>query len=147
MANKFLSNIELYAGLIDSTISTGSSAQILSSTGSGVKWIDRPVESFTTVTKVSNTFAIDLSANNNFLLNASGTFYITLSNRSSNIGQTGTIIINNTGTTTAQPLPSYMLTPEGATLDWVNTSGAVSVISYIVFEEGKVLCNYVGNFQ
>lgn len=147
MANKFLSNIELDAGLIDSTNSTGSSAQILSSTGSGVKWIDRPVESFTTVTKALNTFTIDLSANNNFLLNASGTFYIVLTNRSTSVGQSGTIVINNTAATSGQALPSYMYTPEGATLDWVNTSGAISIISYIVFEENKVLCNYVGNFQ
>jgi hypothetical protein len=140
-------NFRLTGSFYDITNDPGTTGQILSSTSSGVEWIDRPVESLTTVTKALNTFTIDLNANNNFLLNASGTFYIVLSNRSSNIGQTGTIIINNTAATSGQPLPSYMLTPEGATIDWVNTSGAVSVISYVVFEENKVLCNYVGNFQ
>jgi hypothetical protein len=106
------------------------------------------LRSLTEVAKsASNIFSINLSNNDSFLLNASGTYYIELSISSSNIGQSGTIIINNTAATTAQALPSYMLTPEGATLDWVNTSGAVSIISYFVLATDKVLCNYVGNFQ
>ena len=40
MANKFLTNIELDAGLVDVNGNTGTSGQILSSTGSGVDWID-----------------------------------------------------------------------------------------------------------
>ncbi len=39
MAQKFLSNIELEAGLVDANGNTGTSGQILSSTGSGVDWI------------------------------------------------------------------------------------------------------------
>lgn len=105
------------------------------------------LRSLTTVTKSLNTFAINLSDNDNFLLNASGTYYITLTISSDNIGQSGTIIINNTAATSAQALPSYMLTPEGASISFINTSGAVSIISYFVLATDKVLCNYVGNFQ
>jgi len=103
--------------------------------------------SLTTVTKFSNIFTLNLNTNNNFLLNASGIYSIAMTITSANIGQSGAIIINNTAATTAGALPSYMLTPEGATLDWVNTSGAVSIISYFVIATDKVLCNYVGNFQ
>ena len=103
--------------------------------------------SLTTVTKFSNKFTLNLNTNNNFLLNASGIYSIAMTITSANIGQSGTIIINNTAATTAGALPSYMLTPEGATLDWVNTSGAVSIISYLVIATDKVLCNYVANFQ
>lgn len=103
--------------------------------------------SLTTVTKFSNIFTLNLNTNNNFLLNASGVYSIAMTITSANIGQSGAIIINNTAATTAGALPSYMLTPEGATLDWVNTSGAVSIISYFVIATDKVLCNYVANFQ
>jgi hypothetical protein len=103
--------------------------------------------SLTTVTKFSNIFTLNLNTNNNFLLNASGIYSIAMTITSANIGQSGAIIINNTAATTAGALPSYMLTPEGATLDWVNTSGAVSIISYFVIATDKVLCNYVANFQ
>ena len=106
------------------------------------------LRSLTTVSKNPfNIFSINLSTNDNFLLNASGTYSIALSISSNNIGQSGTIIINNTAATSAQALPSYMLTPEGASVSFVNTSGAVSIISYFVLATDKVLCNYVGNFQ
>jgi hypothetical protein len=39
MASKFLTNIELNAGLVDVNGNTGTSGQILSSTGSGVDWV------------------------------------------------------------------------------------------------------------
>ena len=39
MANKFLTNIELNAGLVDVNGNTGTSGQILSSTGGGVDWV------------------------------------------------------------------------------------------------------------
>jgi hypothetical protein len=114
----------------------------------GGAFIDEALyRSVTTVTKALNIFAIDLSDNDNFLLNASGFYSITMTITSDNIGQSGTIIINNTAATTASALPSYMLTPEGASVSWVNTSGAVSIISYFVLATDKVLCNYVGNFQ
>ena len=43
-------------------------------------------------------------------------------------------------------LPSYMLTPGGATLNFVTTANAISIISYYVHATDKVLVNYVGNF-
>ena len=44
MAKKFLSDIELDAGLVDVNGNTGTSGQILSSTGESVDWIDNEVE-------------------------------------------------------------------------------------------------------
>ena len=41
MAQKFLSNIELEAGLVDVNGNTGTAGQILSSTGTGVDWISQ----------------------------------------------------------------------------------------------------------
>jgi len=41
MAKKFLSDIELDAGLVDVNGNTGTSGQILSSTGTGVDWISQ----------------------------------------------------------------------------------------------------------
>ena len=40
MAKKFLSDIELEAGLVDVNGNTGTSGQILSSTGTAVDWVD-----------------------------------------------------------------------------------------------------------
>lgn len=41
MSQKFLSNIELNAGLVDGNDTTGTSGQVLTSTGTGVEWIDQ----------------------------------------------------------------------------------------------------------
>ena len=41
MAQKFLTNIELEAGLVDGSDSTGTSGQILSSTGSATSWVNQ----------------------------------------------------------------------------------------------------------
>jgi hypothetical protein len=41
MAKKFLSDIELDAGLVDVNGDTGTSGQILSSTGTSVDWINQ----------------------------------------------------------------------------------------------------------
>lgn len=40
MANKFLTNIELEAGLVDGSNSTGTSGYLLSSTGTATSWVD-----------------------------------------------------------------------------------------------------------
>jgi hypothetical protein len=40
MANKFLTNIELDAGLVDGSNSTGTSGYVLSSTGTATSWVD-----------------------------------------------------------------------------------------------------------
>lgn len=68
MAKKFLSNIELDAGLVDASNSLGSSGQILSSTGSTVSWIDNVADSAASADKalsltitVKNTESVALT--------------------------------------------------------------------------------------
>ena len=53
MAQKFLTDIELEAGLVDGSNGLGSNGQVLSSTGSGVSWID--LENVTTAEKIEVT--------------------------------------------------------------------------------------------
>lgn len=105
---------------------------------------------FTTVTASSNTHTCNLSLNDNFIINAAAaTNTIALTVASENVGQSGTIVINNasSGTVAFAALPSYMLTPDGASVNFVTTNSAVSLISYLVVATDKVLVNYVGNFS
>ena len=70
-----------------------------------------------------------------------------------NIGQAGNIVIVNasSGTVAFAALPSYMLTPDSATVNFVTANNAVSLFSYLVIPDDgagnrRVLVNYVGNF-
>jgi len=104
----------------------------------------------TTATESSNTHTCNLSLNDNFNIacnNAATTIALTVA--SENVGQSGTITIVNPGTVGSLSfvaLPSYMLTPDGATVNFVTTANAISMISYYVHATDKVLVNYVGNF-
>ena len=74
---------------------------------------------------------------------------IALSIASSDVGKSGMIVLTNpasVGSLSFVALPSYMLTPGGATLNFVTTANAISIISYYVLATDKVLVNYVGNF-
>ena len=105
---------------------------------------------FTTVTPSSNTHTCNLSLNDNFIINAAAaTNTIALTVASENVGQSGTIVINNasSGTVAFAALPSYMKTPDGASVNFVTTNSAVSLISYLVVATDSVLVNYVGNFS
>ena len=110
-----------------------------------------------TVTHSGNTHTSDLSKNKDFILTANAaTNTIALSVEAKDVGQAGNIIINNAGSGTVAfaALPSYMLTPDGATVSFVTTNSAISIISYYVVQctdpadtaTWKVLVNYVGNF-
>ena len=110
-----------------------------------------------TVTHSGNTHTCDLSTNKDFLLTAqAASNTIALSVESKDVGQAGNIIITNVGSGTVSfaALPSYMLTPDGATVNFVTSNNAVSIISYYVLQctdaadssTWKVLVNYVGNF-
>ncbi len=104
----------------------------------------------TTATESSNTHTCNLSLNDNFNIacnNAATTIALTVA--SENVGQSGTITIVNpssVGSLSFVALPSYMLTPDGATVNFVTTANAISMISYYVHATDKVLVNYVGNF-
>jgi hypothetical protein len=105
---------------------------------------------FTTVTAASNTHTCNLSLNDNFIINAAAaTNTIALTVASENVGQSGTIVIKNasSGTVAFAALPSYMKTPDGASVNFVTTNSATSLISYLVVDTSTVLVNYVGNFS
>ena len=109
---------------------------------------------YTTVTHSSNTHTCDLSVNDNFIINANAaTNTIALTIADANIGQSGNIVIVNasSGTVAFAALPSYMLTPDSATVNFVTANNAVSLFSYLVIPDDgagnrRVLVNYVGNF-
>jgi len=104
----------------------------------------------TTASESSGTHTITLVDNDNFniaVTNAATTIALVVATE--NIGQSGMITITNpasVGSLSFVALPSYMLTPEGATINFVTTANAVSIISYYVLATDKVLVNYVGNF-
>ena len=94
----------------------------------------------------SNIFAINLNNATNFLLNAAGTWGMTVTVNSSNVGQSGSIIIKNTAATSPASLPSNLKTPNGDAIAWQTDSGDVSVLSYVVVDTSTVIVNYIGNF-
>jgi len=106
--------------------------------------------SITTASNSSNTHTCTLADNDNFnvaVANAATTLALVVA--SGDIGKSGMITITNpasVGSLSFVALPSYMLTPSGATINFVTTANAVSVISYYVLATDKVLCNYIGDF-
>lgn len=99
-----------------------------------------------TVTITNSTASVDFSDNDNFIINAGSDFKFDWTVGSSNIGQSGTIIINNTANSTPDTLPSITKTPDGAEILFVTASGTTSVLSYYVAATDKILVNYIGNF-
>lgn len=99
-----------------------------------------------TVTISSNTASINFSDNDNFVINAGSNFKFDWVVTGSNVGQSGTIIINNTSTATPDLLPDITKTPDGADILFVTASGTTSVLSYYVAATDKVLVSYIGNF-
>lgn len=99
-----------------------------------------------TVTISSNTASVDFSDNDNFILNAGSDFKFDWTVSSDNIGQSGTIIINNTSTSTPDLLPDITKTPDGADILFVTASNTTSVLSYYIAATDKVLVSYIGNF-
>lgn len=112
-------------------------------------WVKiRDFRTATTVTKnASNVCALDLNDNDNFILEVSGVWSLTVTASASMVGHSGTIIIKNTATTTPASLPSNLKTPNGETIVWQTDSGDLSLLSYIVVDANNILVNYVGNFS
>jgi len=104
----------------------------------------------TTASDSSNTHTCTLTDNDNFnIAAANAATTIALVVATENIGQSGIITITNpasVGSLSFVALPSYMLTPSGATINFDTSANGVSVISYYVLATDKVLCNYIGNF-
>lgn len=97
----------------------------------------------------SNQLVIDFNDDAiNYHCTASGVVSLVFNNLSSNIGKGGTIMLYNSGAITSEyVLPSTAKTPLGLDIDWVLTSGAISVLSYYVYSSSQVMVNYVGDFR
>ena len=105
----------------------------------------------TTVTPSSGVSTINLTANDNFvvnLTNESSSLVMTIA--SENVGQSGVIILKNpssVGSFSMAALPSNMLTPAGASVNFTTSADDTSVISYVVISSTQALVNYVGDFS
>ena len=97
----------------------------------------------------ANTFTCNFQDGTNFKINCNNAeTTIALTVVSADVGKSGVIvIINDASGSTFASLPSYMKTPDGASPAFVTSGGAISIISYFVLEQDKVLINYVGNFS
>lgn len=116
----------------------------------GGNWVKLKPFNLTPTTVVkngSNVFAIDLSDNENFILEAAGTWAMDVTVTTGQIGQAGNIIIKNTAITSPASLPSNLKTPNGDLVAWQTDSGDVSIISYFVVDTSTILVNYVANFS
>jgi len=98
------------------------------------------------ITIVSSTASVDFSDNDNFIINAGEDFKFDWTVASENIGQSGTIIINNTAASVVDTLPTETKTPDGAAILFVTSSATTSVLSYYIAATDKVLISYIGNF-
>jgi len=102
---------------------------------------------FISVNGVGGVYDIKPDQGDAFIFTATGSIDITMSNiGNDNVGQSGTIVIINGAGAGYNALPSNMLTPSGADIQWVTTQGAISIISYIIVDVDAVLVNYIGNF-
>lgn len=106
----------------------------------------------TTVTpNGSGVSTITLTANDNFLVNLeneSSSLVMTIA--SENVGQSGVIILKNpssVGSFAMAALPSNMLTPAGASVNFTTSANDTSVISYVVISSTQALVNFVGDFS
>tara|TARA_R100000995_G_scaffold36506_1_gene16685 strand:- start:989 stop:1924 length:936 start_codon:yes stop_codon:yes gene_type:complete len=105
----------------------------------------------TTVTPSSGVSTINLTANDNFIVNLtneSSSLVMTIA--SENVGQSGVIILKNpssVGSFAMAALPSNMLTPAGANVNFTTSANDTSVISYVVISSTQALVNYVGEFS
>jgi hypothetical protein len=94
----------------------------------------------------SNIFDVDLQDATNFKFEAAGTWTFSIRVPSTSVGQTGTITIENTATTTPGALPSNVKTPNGDAIDWQTDSGDIAILTYFAVDTSTVLVNYIGNF-
>jgi len=145
---KFIVNIEATSFIKKN----GTSSQILRADGSvdgniytSLKRVGSNLP--TTVSKVSGNHTIDFSANNNFLINASGSYSIVASISAANVGQSGMITIVNSAGVTPGNLPSNLLTSNGHEPAWVTASGKTSILSYYVINATQAIVNYIGDFS
>ena len=99
----------------------------------------------------TTTHTCNLTLNDNFSINAvNGPNIIDVSIETSNIGQSGNIIITNPSSVTSLSfveLTSKFKTPSGATINFDLTADKIAIISYIVLTTDSILVNYIGDFS
>tara|TARA_S200002703_G_scaffold26910_2_gene23053 strand:- start:1384 stop:2259 length:876 start_codon:yes stop_codon:yes gene_type:complete len=110
------------------------------------------------ITHSSGVFAINFSDEANYyictVVNESFVDHsISFSNISSNVGQSGTIIINNPNVVSTNfiswdspALPSTAYTPGGSAITFGSGSQTIAVMTYFIATSTKVLINYVSGF-
>lgn len=100
------------------------------------------------VVQSGTTVTIDMSQPvYNYHAEVSGTWGFNFTNIIGQEGKAGNIILINTGVTTPSALPASAKTPLGLTIDWITTTGAVSIISYYVYSSTQIFINYLGDFK
>jgi len=97
------------------------------------------------------SFAIDLDASNNFLIQPNGTYTVTLSNISGAKGQCGSIFIKPTAAAASGSFPTTMKFVGGAAgITLTGTSGSIDRIDYIVQNDSSgyecLTCNFTANY-
>ena len=97
------------------------------------------------------SFAIDLDASNNFLIQPNGTYTVTLSNVSGAKGQCGSIFIKPTAAAASGSFPTTMKFVGGAAgIALTGTSGSIDRIDYIVQNDSAgyecLTCNFTANY-
>ena len=97
------------------------------------------------------SFTIDLDASNNFLIQPSGTYTVTLSNISGAKGQCGSIFIKPTAAAASGSFPTTMKFVGGAAgISLTGTSGSIDRIDYIVQDDSSgyecLTCNFTANY-
>jgi len=112
----------------------------------------RTITTVTPVDEAGNKLStINLSLNDNFIVNlANQTNVLAMTIASENVGQSGVIILKNpssVGSFAMAALPSNMLTPAGANVNFTTSASDTSVISYVVISSTQALVNFVGDFS
>ena len=97
------------------------------------------------------SFTIDLDASNNFLIQPSGTYTVSLSNVSGAKGQCGSIFIKPTAAAASGSFPTTMKFVGGAAgIALTGTSGSIDRIDYIVQDDSSgyecLTCNFTANY-
>jgi hypothetical protein len=97
------------------------------------------------------SFDIDLDASNNFLIQPSGTYTVTLSNVSGAKGQCGSIFIKPTAAAASGSFPTTMKFVGGpSSISLTGTSGSIDRIDYIVQDDSAgyecLTCNFTANY-
>ena len=112
----------------------------------------------TTITHSSGVFAIDFDVKTNYyictVVNESFVDHsISFSNIASNVGQSGTIIINNPNVVSTNfiswddpALPNTAYTPGGSAITFGSGSNGIAVMTYFIATSTIVLINYVSGF-